>query len=52
MFYTFDENQHMERSASNLGVNKEKIAETTLSLLPHIYYQDLNKKIIIDKSRG
>jgi sulfotransferase len=52
MFYTFDENQNMEKSASNLGVDKIKIAETALSLLPHIYYQDLNKKIIIDKSRG
>jgi hypothetical protein len=52
MSYTFDENQNMEKSATNLGVNKEKIVETTLSLLPHIYYQDLNKKIIIDKSRG
>jgi hypothetical protein len=52
MFYTLDENQNMEKSAINLGVDKQKIAETTLSLLPHIYYQDLNKKIIIDKSRG
>jgi hypothetical protein len=52
MFYTFDENTSMTRTSENLGVDKEKIAETALSLLPHIYYQDLNKKIIVDKSRG
>jgi hypothetical protein len=52
MSYTFDENQEIEKTSKNLGVNKIKIAETALSLLPHIYYQDLDKKIIIDKSRG
>lgn len=52
MSYTFDENQVMERTSINVGVDKAKIEETALSLLPHIYYQDLNKKIIIDKSRG
>lgn len=52
MSYTFEENTSMEDTATNLGVDKEKIKDTSLSFLPHIYYQDLNKKIIIDKSRG